>query len=163
MCVKFEGQVWKEGNYWPVEVTALDISTQGKSKKDAYSMMKEAIELHVDRSGFKVEIVPTSGKTFVVKARGSDNDKYLIALLLKQQRARHGLSTAEVAKRLGITAQSLCDLEKGRRIPSIERAVKIAKKLREPLETWVTLAISDMMRAAHLDLKVEVIKKASGF
>lgn len=51
----------------------------------------------------------------------------------------------------------------GRRIPSIERAAKIAKKLHAPVETWVALALSDMMSEAHLDLKVDVKKKASGF
>lgn len=69
----------------------------------------------------------------------------------------------DFAKKLGITPQSLCDLEKGRRVPSVERAAKIAKKLGEPIETWVALALSDMMSEAHLDLKVEVKKKASGF
>jgi transcriptional regulator with XRE-family HTH domain len=67
----------------------------------------------------------------------------------------------EFAKKLGITAQSLCDLEKGRRIPSLERVAKIAKKLGEPVDTWVTLSLSDMIYEARLDLKVEVKKSAS--
>jgi len=82
---------------------------------------------------------------------------------LESYRLGEEMSQKEFARRLGITPQSLCDLEKGRRIPSIERAAKIAKKLKEPIETWVTLALSDMMREAHLDLKVEVKKTASGF
>ena len=64
----------------------------------------------------------------------------------------------DFAKKLGVTAQSLSDLEKGRRLPSIERAVKIAKKLNEPIESWVSLAISDMVHAAHLDFTIEVKK-----
>jgi DNA-binding XRE family transcriptional regulator len=82
---------------------------------------------------------------------------------LESYRLGEEMSQKDFAKKLGITAQSLCDLEKGRRVPSVERAAKIAKKLHEPIETWVTLAISDMMREAHLDLKVEVKKKVSGF
>ena len=71
------------------------------------------------------------------------------------------MTQKEFAKKLGITPQSLCDLEKGRRIPSVERAVKIAKKLNEPAQSWIGLVLSDMMREADLDFKVEV-KKASG-
>ncbi len=82
---------------------------------------------------------------------------------LESYRLGEEMSQKDFARQLGITPQSLCDLEKGRRIPSIARAAKIAKKLREPVETWITLALSDMMREAHLDLKVEVKKKASGF
>jgi len=82
---------------------------------------------------------------------------------LEAYRLSEGMSQKEFAKKLGINPQSLCDLEKGRRIPSIERAAKIAKKLKEPIETWLTLALADMMRNAHIDLSVEVKKKASGF
>ncbi len=87
-------------------------------------------------------------------------DKQFAEFLRKQ---RGELAYATFAKKLGITPQSLCDLEKGRRVPSVDRAAKIAKKLGEPIETWVALALSDMMSEAHLDLKVEVKKKASGF
>ncbi len=77
---------------------------------------------------------------------------------LEAYRLGEELSQKVFAKRLGITPQSLCDLEKGRRIPSVDRAAKIAGKLREPIETWVELALEDMVRAAHLKLSVEVKK-----
>lgn len=82
---------------------------------------------------------------------------------LESYRLGEEKSQKDFAKKLGITPQSLCDLEKGRRIPSVERAAKIAKKLGEPIETWITLALSDMMKAAHLELRVEVKKKVAGF
>src|SRR3954468_5498341 len=56
---------------------------------------------------------------------------------LESYRLAEEKSQKDFAKKLGITPQSLCDLEKGRRVPSIERAAKIAKKLGEPVETWV--------------------------
>lgn len=80
---------------------------------------------------------------------------------LESYRLAEELTQKQFAKKLGITAQSLCDLEKGRRIPSVERAAKIAKKLNEPAETWISLALSDMVREAKLDYRVE-LKKASG-
>ncbi len=121
MCVKFEGRLFKQDRYWPVEVPALDIMTQGRSREDAYVMIKEAVELHVDRPGFKVEVMPSMGEKFVIKAIGVNNDKYLIALLLKQQRAKHGLSTSEVAKRLGITKHAYAQYEQARSLPSLTK------------------------------------------
>jgi transcriptional regulator with XRE-family HTH domain len=69
-------------------------------------------------------------------------------------------SLTQLAKKLKISPQSLCDLEKGRRIPSVNRAVEIAMKLNEPLETWVQLALNDILREADLNFKIE-IKKVS--
>ncbi|MGE3974353.1 MAG: helix-turn-helix transcriptional regulator [Bdellovibrionales bacterium] len=80
---------------------------------------------------------------------------------LEAYRLGEELTQKQFAKKLGISPQSLCDLEKGRRIPSLERAAKIAKKLNESAESWIGLVISDMVREADLDLTVEV-KKASG-
>jgi transcriptional regulator with XRE-family HTH domain len=77
---------------------------------------------------------------------------------LEAYRLGEGFTQKDFAKQLGMTPQSLCDLEKGRRIPSIDRAAKIARKLKEPAETWVILAIEDMIRAANVNLAIEVKK-----
>lgn len=121
MCVKFEGKIYKSGKYWPIEVPALYIITQGKSKRDAYSMIKEAVELHVDRPGFQVETVPLPENKFILRAKKNEDDKYLVALLLKQQRAKYGLSTAEVARRLGITKHAYAQYEQARSLPSLTK------------------------------------------
>lgn len=121
MCVNFEGFVWREGRLWPIEVSALDVITQGRTKKDAYSMMKEAVELLVDRKGFEVEVVPMKHDRFILRAKRAEHDVYLIALLLKQQRARYGLSTNEVARRLGITKHAYAQYEQARSLPSLTR------------------------------------------
>jgi len=121
MCVKFEGNVFKSGKYWPIEVPALYIITQGKSKRDAYSMIKEAVELHVNRPRFEVEVVPISEYKFILRAKKSEDDKYLVALLLKQQRAKYGLTAQEVARRLGITKHAYAQYEQARSLPSITK------------------------------------------
>jgi transcriptional regulator with XRE-family HTH domain len=66
------------------------------------------------------------------------------------------LSQKDFAKFLGISQASLCDLEKGRRIPTPERAAKIAKKLKEPEAYWVRLALQDQIDLAGLNLTVSV-------
>lgn len=121
MCVKFEGRVFKEGKYWLVEVPALDIVTQGRSKTNAYAMIKEAIELHVGQSGFEVEVHPMSNGNFVIRTKKGSDDRYIIALLLKQQRAKYGLSLSEVAQRLGITKHAYAQYEQARSLPSLTK------------------------------------------
>ena len=71
---------------------------------------------------------------------------------------RHGeqQSQREFAQILGISAQSLCDIEKERKIPSPARAARIAQKLGEPIAFWVQLALQDMLKLEELDLSVSV-------
>ncbi len=65
-------------------------------------------------------------------------------------------SQRDFAVFLGISPQSLCDIEKERRIPSPSRAAKIARKLGEPESFWVQLALQDMLRKEDLNLIVSI-------
>jgi transcriptional regulator with XRE-family HTH domain len=78
------------------------------------------------------------------------------ARLLEAYRLCEEMSQKDFAKFLGISQASLCDLEKGRRVPSPERASTIAKKLQEPPHYWVQLALQDQLNHAGLKLKVSV-------
>nr|WP_321399399.1 helix-turn-helix transcriptional regulator [uncultured Desulfobacter sp.] len=66
------------------------------------------------------------------------------------------ISQKDFAKILGISPSSLCDLEKGRKLPSVQRAAKIASALNEPEKIWVRLALQDMLREADLKYEVSV-------
>ena len=66
------------------------------------------------------------------------------------------MSQKEFALKLGISAQSLCDIEKGRKIPSPSRAAKIAKLIGEPEKFWIQLSLQDMLRQESLDYRVSV-------
>lgn len=121
MCVKFEGQLVKAGKYWEVRVPALEVYTQGTSKKDALAMIEEAIELLVEQRGFAVVVSPLPGNRFLVRAKTADDDRHLIALLLKNQRAKYGLSLQEVANRLGLSKNAYAQYEHARAIPSISK------------------------------------------
>ena len=66
------------------------------------------------------------------------------------------ISQKDFAKMLGISPSSLCDLEKGRKLPSVNRAAKIAKILNEPEKIWIRLALQDMLREADLRYQVSV-------
>ena len=60
------------------------------------------------------------------------------------------------AKQLGISRQHLCDIEKGRRTVSLERAAKWARQLGYSETLFVRLALQDMVEQAGLNMKVSI-------
>src|SRR5438132_10496525 len=71
-------------------------------------------------------------------------------------RVRDELTQAGFAKRIGISRQYLCDVEKGRRLVSPEQAARFAKAFGHPARVLVQLALQDAVRASGLALKVTV-------
>jgi transcriptional regulator with XRE-family HTH domain len=67
------------------------------------------------------------------------------------------MSQNEFGKKLGLSRANLCDIEKGRKIPSPKRASKIAKTLGVPEKVLLELSIQDMLTASHLDYRVELL------
>ena len=96
--MKIEGKIEKSGKWWAVEVPLLLIFTQGRTKKSALLMIKEAIEELIDVKGFEVSIDNVQADTFSVAA---NNTKWLMAFILKQQRSYHKKSIRQVAAKLG--------------------------------------------------------------
>lgn len=76
--------------------------------------------------------------------------------LLRSHRLGEEISQVEMAKTLGISKQSLNDLESGRTLPSVARAAEIAKKLDLVQGTLVELAIQDQLDREKLNLKVRI-------
>lgn len=117
--MRFTGRVFKTGRFWAIEVPILDITTQGRTKKEAYGMIADAIETLVDREGFKVRVYEVKGNEFEI---GASDQGALTALLLKRARLKAGLSLAEVAARLGSTSpNSYARYEQGKSVPSVEK------------------------------------------
>ena len=85
-----------------------------------------------------------------------DFGRVTFGIALESYRLGNELTQIDFAKKIGISPQSLCDLEKGRKIPSAGRAAKIAKKIKQPIEYWVELAIQDTLEKEHLKLKVNI-------
>jgi transcriptional regulator with XRE-family HTH domain len=67
-----------------------------------------------------------------------------------------GLSQDGCAKKLGVSKSHLCDVEKGRKILSPERAARWARILGYPECVLVRLAIQAELDAAGLKYKVEI-------
>jgi len=76
--------------------------------------------------------------------------------LIEAYRLGEEMSQKDFAKFLKISPASLCDLEKGRRIPSPQRAAHIARKLKEPEAFWIQLALQGHLDEAGINLKVSV-------
>ena len=80
--------------------------------------------------------------------------------LLESIRLSEEMSQAAFAKKLGISSSHLCDIEKGRKVVSPERAARFAKVLGRSREQFVRLSLQEMVDEAGLKMRVEVVKAA---
>ncbi len=76
------------------------------------------------------------------------------ARILRSDRLCDEFSQKDFAKKLRISPANLCDLEKGRKIPSPRRAADIAKRLGQSEGLYVQVALQDALREAKLNYKV---------
>lgn len=121
--MRLTGRVFKSGKYWAIEIPILDIATQGRTKKEAYEMIADAVESLVNRKGFKVRVYGMKGKEFEI---GASDQGALTALLLRRARLKAGLSLKEVAARLGSKSpNSYARYEQGRSVPSVEKLTQL--------------------------------------
>jgi len=117
--MRLGGEIIKSGHFWAIGVPILGVFTQGRTKKEAYEMIADAIESLVNVPGFKVDVYPGKGHYFEV---GTRDIAFMIAFLLRRQRIKHGLSLAEVALSLGAKSlNAYARYEQGKSIPTIEK------------------------------------------
>lgn len=76
--------------------------------------------------------------------------------VINSTRLGEGLSLAAFASRLGVSRAYLCDVEKGRRSVSVERAAAWARALGYLERQYVALALQAELDAAGLKLRVRV-------
>lgn len=69
-------------------------------------------------------------------------------------------SQVNLAKKLKISRAHLCDIEKGRRSVTIERAKQFAEVLGYSIHQFVALAVEDQLRKAGLKVNVEINEAA---
>ena len=117
--MRFAGRVFKEDRYWAIEVPILGIVTQGRTKKEAFEMIADAIESLVNKSEFKIDVFAGKGDYFEI---GSTDQGALIAFLLRRQRTKQGLSLSEVTRLLGAKSQNTyARYEQGKSIPTVSK------------------------------------------
>lgn len=76
--------------------------------------------------------------------------------LLYSVRRTEEISQVELAKKAGTSKAKICDFEKGRRIPTLELAAKLAKALGHSEALFVAKIIEEQLQEANLKLKVKV-------
>ncbi len=79
-----------------------------------------------------------------------------VGMFLRAFRESESLSQAQYARTLGLSRANLCDLERGRKLISPERAAKLAKKIGVPEKVLIQLAIQDSLHEAKLKYTVEL-------
>ena len=82
--------------------------------------------------------------------------KLTLANLLEAIRKSDEISQVEFAKKLGISKSHLCDIEKGRKAVSPERAARFAEILGYSADQFVRLSLQSILDEAGLKMKVEV-------
>ena len=75
---------------------------------------------------------------------------------LRAWRETEEMTLKDFGKRVGLSISNLCDIEKGRKGVSPEKAEQIAKALGVPPALLVRLSIEESLQAAGLRYKVEI-------
>ena len=122
--MRFDGHVFRVGRYWAIEVPILGVASQGRTKRDAYAMIADAIEALVNKATFAIVVHPGAGAYFEI---GASDEAALTALLIRRTRLKAGLTLAEAAKGLGAKSlNAYARYEQGRAVPTV---VKLSKLL----------------------------------
>ena len=79
---------------------------------------------------------------------------------LRAARTNKDLTQVEMAKFLKISKSTLCDIEKGRQVVSIELAAKIAKRCGLSVALAVEAAIRDHLSRSKLKLDIQILEAA---
>jgi predicted RNase H-like HicB family nuclease len=99
--MRIEGRILKSGKFWAVEAPLLVLFTQGRTRKEAFEMAKDAVEGMVNRKNFEASVVPADGDRFMI---GASDEKLLLATVLRQQRTSRGLTVRDITNRLGVSS-----------------------------------------------------------
>ena len=76
--------------------------------------------------------------------------------MIESIRQADEVGQAELAKKLGVSRMYLCDVEKGRRPVTVERAAQFAKVLGYSVHQFVALAMEETLRKEGLKVKVHL-------
>ena len=121
--MRFAGHVWKEGKFWLAEVPMLDAMTQGRSRREALRMIADLVDTMVHKRGFQVSISLGARGAFEI---ASNDASALVAVMLRRQREKHGISLSEVAHRLGSRSKTAyARYEQGLAVPTVKKLFEL--------------------------------------
>jgi len=91
----------------------------------------------------------------IEKITGSQLTLGALIFAIRESEEMNQVDFAE--KKLGISKQQLCDIERGRKTISLKLAADYARKLEYPESQFVRLCLQEMINKAKLNLTVEII------
>ncbi len=141
--LELEGKIWRDpdSSWWLVEVSFLDVMTQGKTRKKALEMIKDAVlellkDSYADYLGRQFQLTVNLYEEGVI-GLGASDEKLLFSLGLKRQRLRSGSTIRDVSKRLkSQSPNAYARYERAQARPSIEKYAELlhaANPSRRPL------------------------------
>jgi transcriptional regulator with XRE-family HTH domain len=80
-----------------------------------------------------------------------------LASFLSAWRLSVGATQVAFAKKIGISAANLCDIEKGRQLVSPKKASLIAKKIGYSETVLVELVINEQLAMGGLEMRVKMV------
>jgi ribosome-binding protein aMBF1 (putative translation factor) len=90
-------------------------------------MLEDLVETMVDSPVFEAKVYSQSDDRLEL---GSNNIKLLVALLLRRQREKRGITLAEAARRLDQKSRNAyARYEQGRAVPTVEKLEELLKAI----------------------------------
>ena len=137
--MRFSGSMTKEGKWWAAEVPDLGAFSQGRTKREAHTMIRDAIESMIGKPGFRLDVHPGRNGYFEV---GSSHDATLVAFFLKQQRGLSGKTLEQVVRNLGQTSvNAYARYERGASVPTIDKLAKLLRALEPDADFVLTKSV----------------------
>jgi len=99
---------------------------------------------------------PSEGRIDAVEFFESLDGPMTLGGMLWSLRMCDEISQSEFARTLGVSRSHLCDVEKGRKVVSPERAAAWAKVLGFPATVFVKLALQEQLDKAGVKMNVQV-------
>ncbi len=135
--IRYQALIEKDGSSYSVSFPDLPgCFSSGETRDDAAENAREALSLYLEEA--------RDPKWDVPKPKARKSRRYVwvhpfvdvaIPLMIRQARLSHGLTQAQLAKRLKITLQQLQKLETpGRSNPTVKTLASISEALEEALE-----------------------------
>jgi len=97
-----------------------------------------------------------SKKIYGLKGLEKRLGKRNVGDFLRTWRLSNELSQVDFASKLGISRANLCDIEKGRKGVSPDKAAEIAKKLGYSVSVLVEMAVEEQLNAAGFKYEVSL-------
>lgn len=138
--MRIQGNIYKDGKFYLVEIPALNCITQGKTKDDALDMAADWIENFASNMEFDAHWVSKRDGSFAIE---TDDSAALLSLMVARQRTKQGLSLRDMAKQLGVSSRnSVAAYERGKVEPTFKK-------------------VQDILSVLGLNLEVNVVSRKS--